>query len=237
MLRIALCDDETSARDALRFQLEKILFDGNEEIVYEFNSGKRAVSWLAKHPGEIDLLFLDVEMDEMNGMEAATAIRTFNQDLMIVFVTGYTDYVFDGYKVSALDYIIKPAGADRLRGLMERVRNASADKSEAFFTFQNVDGTFKINLRDILYCYSEKRLVHLVTAQKEYQFYDKLDSVEEALGDGFVRIHQRYLVNGLAVEHVSASAVTLASQELPISRALKEQSAKKLAQVMLGGDF
>ncbi len=68
---------------------------------------KRAVSWLAKHPGEIDLFcFSTWEMDEMNGMEAATDIRKFNQDLMIVFVTGYTDYVFDGYKVGALDYII-----------------------------------------------------------------------------------------------------------------------------------
>lgn len=237
MLRIALCDDETNARDALRFQLEKILLDGNEEIVYEFNSGKGAVSWLAKHPGEIDLLFLDVEMDEMNGMEAAMEIRAFNQDLMIVFVTGYTDYVFDGYKVCALDYIIKPAGIERLRELMERVRSASAEKSETFFTFQNVDGTFKVNLRDILYCYSEKRLVHLITAQREYQFYDKLDDVEKSLGDSFVRIHQRYLVNSHAVEHVASSSVTLAGCDLPISRALKESAAKKLAHAMLGGDF
>ena len=237
MLRIALCDDETSARDALRFQLEKILLDGNEEIVYEFNSGKRAVSWLAKHPGEIDLLFLDVEMDEMNGMEAATDIRKFNQDLMIVFVTGYTDYVFDGYKVGALDYIIKPAGAGRGRELMERARSMTADVNDTFFTFQNADGTFKVSCRDILYCYSEKRLVHLVTAQKEYQFYDKLDHVEEALGDGFVRIHQRYLVNSLAVAHVSASSVTLAGTELPISRALRQQASEKLARAMLGGDF
>ncbi len=237
MLRIALCDDETGARDALRFQLEKILFDGNEEIVYEFNSGKRAVSWLAKHPGEIDLLFLDVEMDEINGMEAAIEIRKFNQDLMIVFVTGYTDYVFDGYKVGALDYIIKPAGVDRLRELMERVRRAAADTTCAYFTFQNVDGTFKISLQDILYCYSEKRLVHLVTAQKEYQFYDKLDKVEETLGDGFVRIHQRYLVNSLAVEHIGSASVSLAGAELPISRTLKEEASKKLARAMLGGDL
>lgn len=237
MLRIALCDDETNARDALRFQLEKVLFDGSEEIVYEFNSGQRAVSWLAKHPGEIDLLFLDVEMDGLNGMEAAMEIRKFSRDLMIVFVTGYTDYVFDGYKVSALDYIIKPASLERIRQLMERVRPLVAQESDTFFTFQNTDGTFKVNLKDVLYCYSEKRLVHLVTPQKEYTFYKKLDEMEEAFGSDFIRIHQRYLVNGISVEQISAHAVTVDGQELPISRSLKEEATKKLARTMLGGDF
>ena len=60
MLRIALCDDEQEARDQLRFQLEKSLYETDEEIVYEFSSGETAVRWLKKHPGEIDLLFLDV---------------------------------------------------------------------------------------------------------------------------------------------------------------------------------
>lgn len=61
MLRIGICDDECYARDALRLELEKLL-EETEEIVYEFSGGETAVSWLKKHPGEIDLLFLDVEM-------------------------------------------------------------------------------------------------------------------------------------------------------------------------------
>ena len=66
MLRIALCDDETDARDALRFQLEKALIEETEKIVYEFSAGANAVSWLQKHPGEVDLLFLDIEMKGLN---------------------------------------------------------------------------------------------------------------------------------------------------------------------------
>ena len=237
MLRIALCDDETKARDALRFQLEKILYEGVESIVYEFNSGKRAASWLAKHPGEIDLLFLDVEMKEQSGMETALEIRKFNRKLMIVFVTGYPDYVFDGYRTGALDYILKPADSERLRELMERIRRMEQEQADAFFAFHNIDGTFKLACRDILYFYSEKRLVHLVTAEKEYTFYDKLDLVAAKVGNDFVRIHQRYLVNASAVEHISASAVTISGIQLPMSRALKEEASKKLARAMLGGAF
>ena len=86
MLRIAICDDETEARDALRFQLEKIIDENSEEIVYEFTSGVNAEKWLRKYPGQIDLLFLDVEMSGMNGMETAERIRTFDENLLIVFV-------------------------------------------------------------------------------------------------------------------------------------------------------
>lgn len=87
MLRIAICDDEIEARDALRIQLEKLMIEDAEEIIYEFSSGTGAASWLAKHPGEIDLLFLDMEMKGLNGMETAEKIRTFDTQLIIVFVT------------------------------------------------------------------------------------------------------------------------------------------------------
>ena len=106
MLRIALCDDEQEAWDQLRFQLEKSLYETDEEIVYEFSSGETAVRWLKKHPGEIDLLFLDVEMKEMTGMEAAERIREFDKTILLVFVTGYSEYVFDGYRTGALDYVM-----------------------------------------------------------------------------------------------------------------------------------
>ncbi len=103
MLRIALCDDEWEVREAFRLQLEKVLIEGSEEIVYEFSSGTNAVSWLRKHPGEVDLLFLDIEMKGLSGMETAKKLREFDDSIIIVFVTGYTEYVFDGYSVGALD--------------------------------------------------------------------------------------------------------------------------------------
>lgn len=88
MLRIGLCDDQPDARDALRIQLERVMREDEEEIVYEFSTGAGAVRWLRKHPGEIDLLFLDVEMPGVSGMEAAGQIREFDKEICIVFVTG-----------------------------------------------------------------------------------------------------------------------------------------------------
>lgn len=237
MLRIGLCDDETDARDALRIQLEKVLLEESEEIVYEFSSGDGAVRWLGKHPGEIDLLFLDVEMEGMNGMEAAAQIREFDKELMIVFVTGYSDYVFDGYRVNALDYIIKPAGSERLREVLKRVRYQLYDRREKNYTLKNTEGTFRFPVADISYFYSDKRKVILVSRGREYAFYGKLDAVEQELSDSFVRIHQRYLVNPEQVAHIGADCVTIGEQKLPISRALKEEATAKLAKALLGGNI
>ena len=122
MLRIAMCDDETEAREALYLLLDQELHEESEQIVYEFSTGTAAANWLQKHPGEIDLLFLDVEMDGMNGMETAKKIRTFDQNLLIVFVTGFADYVFDGYSVGAMDYLMKPVSRGKLQALLARVR-------------------------------------------------------------------------------------------------------------------
>lgn len=234
MIRIAICDDETQARDNLRFQLEKLLYEKNEEIVYEFSSGNSAVRWLEKHPGEIDLLFLDVEMPDSNGMETARRIREFDRELMIVFVTGHPDYVFDGYGVQALDYVVKPAGEERLRQLFLRVRALLAREQERVFVFRNTEGTYRMPFDKILYFYSDRRLVKLVTEKGEYAFYGRLDQVEGQT-EGFVRIHQRYLVNAAAVEYIGHDEVTAAGKTLPVSRSMKERAMSQLAKAMLGG--
>ena len=237
MLRIGICDDEADARDALYIQLEKVLLEGSEEVVYDFSSGAGAVRWLKNHPGEIDLLFLDVEMDGMSGMEAAEEIRKFDTEIRIVFVTGYTDYVFEGYRVNAFDYIIKPAQAKRLDDLLKRVRSQMYRERERYYTLKNTDGTFRFAVFDISYFYSEKRKVTLVLGEKEYAFYGRLDEVEEALDGSFVRIHQRYLVNPQKVDYIGADNVRLGERSLPISRAMKESATAKLAKAMLGGEL
>lgn len=241
MLRVALCDDETESRDSVRFQLEKVLYEGSEDIVYEFTSGNSAVKWLKGHPGEIDLLFLDVEMEGLNGMETARRIREFNQELVIVFLTGYSDYVFEGYEVGALDYVLKPAQEKRLRKIISRVRGLLGKNRERVFTFKNTDGTFRMSVYKIFYFYSDRRKVVMVTGEKEYPFYGKMDEVQQLLMEqtcaSFVRIHQRYLVNAGKVEHVGKGEVLVGGKVLPVSRSMREKAEASLARAMLEGQY
>lgn len=235
MLRIGICDDQNEAREFLRFELEKLLIEGEEEIVYEFSTGAGAVHWLQNHPGEIDLLFLDVEMQGMNGMQAAERIRGFDGEMLIVFVTGYSDYVFDGYRVNAMDYMLKPVQRERLQELLGRIRKRIAAKTDKEYIFKNTEGTYRFQLQEISYFYSDKRKVSLVCHDKEYSFYGKLDEVAEKLAGCFVRIHQRYLVNPEKVDYIGTDCVIMAEQKLPVSRAMKENAMASLAKSMLGG--
>lgn len=236
MLRIAICDDELYAREALEIGLENILKEDSEKIVYEFSSGETAVKWLSAHPGEIDLLFLDVEMKELNGMDAARKIRRFDENLMIVFVTGYTDYVFEGYQVNALDYLIKPPDKIRLKAVMERIRRQLESKEQDTFIFHNTEGTFRFPIKDIEYFYSDRRQVRGVYLGREYPFYGKLDEVEKNLKGKFVRTHQRYLVNPDKVSHIGSAQVILEGKKIPISRSMKEEATRKLAMGIMGGE-
>lgn len=233
MLRIAICDDETEARDVLRFRLEKTLIEQSEEIVYEFSAGANAVSWLRKHPGEVDLLFLDVEMNPVDGMEAARQIREFDENIMIVFLTGYADHVFDGYSVGALDYILKPVTVQRLMELLHRVRVKLEQEESQAFSFRNADGTWRFPLQEILYFYSDRRKAALVTKDREYTFYARLDEIEEKLGGQFVRIHQRFLVNPARVDYLGGDVITVGGRELPCSRNHREQAVRRIARSML----
>lgn len=235
MLRIGICDDELHARESLRLLLEPLLYEDGEQISYEFSNGKSAISWLKKHPGELDLLFLDIEMPSLDGMAAARLLREFDNQLLLVFVTGYGDYVFDGYQVDALDYLIKPVKKDKLALVLQKVRHLLEVRTPDTFTFRGTDGTYRLLKKDILYFYSDKRLVYVVTEGSELSFYEKLDTLESSLGASFVRIHQRYLVNGNRVDYIGASSIRIGERELPLSRSQKLAATSMLAKLMLGG--
>ena len=236
MIRIGICDDDSRARDALRWKLERLLEEEQEQIIYDFSSGTGVVQWLQKHPGQMDLLFLDVEMEPCTGLEAARQIRQFNESLLIVFVTGFADFVFEGYQVRALDYLLKPVEETRLEAVLSSARKALAQSEEDYLSIRNAEGIYRIRRNEILYCYSDRRKVSVVLQGREIQFYDKLDAIAQRLGEGFVRIHQRYLVRAGAVDYIGTDTVRIQDHSLPISRSMRQTAARKLAKAMLEGE-
>ena len=240
MLRVGICDDEAGARDGLRLMLERLdYFDrGDGQVIYEFSSGEGAVRWLKQHKGEVDLLFLDVEMGDMDGVEAARQIRSFDRHILLVFLTGYPDFVFQGYQVEALDYLLKPVGIPDLKRVIERAnQKIRSNMGEGqYVILKNSDGTFRISKEDILYCGSQGRLAHVFFSDgRTLTFYQKLNDMEQLLGQGFVRIHQRYLVNSGRVTFIGRELVRLADGSvLPVSRSMRDEAAARLAKSLIG---
>ena len=209
MLRIGICDDSADARVALRAALERALErrrSGADTSFFEFSSGEGLLRWLGSHAGELDLVFLDIEMGELNGMETARRLREADEGLLLVFVTGYTDYVFDGYSVGALGFLCRSG-----------------------------ETLYRIPKKSILYFASDRRQVTCVSAARTYTFYGKLDDVERDVGESFVRVHQRYLVRTAAVERMEGSQVFVGGEALPVSRACRSAALAALARTALEG--
>ena len=210
MLRIGICDDIADARLLLQDALERVLeMGGWEAQFFQFSSGEGLVEWFAKHSGELDLVFLDMEMKALDGIETAKRLRAMDENLQLVFCTSYADYVYDGYGTGALDraYICRSG-----------------------------DITYRIPLRNILYFVSERRKVRCVTTERTLEFYGKLDEVAREVGDAFVRVHQRYLVRIAAIAQMEASEVVLAGGErLPMSRSCRQAALLAVARSALEG--
>lgn len=234
MLRIGICDDIYDARLILRATLERLLEARAVTFqIYEFSSGEGLLAWMQNHQGEMDLVFLDIEMNQCNGMETARRLRSSMDGLQIVFVTGYPDYVYDGYSVGALGYLLKPPKPPQLDDILTRALAALYRDSDQAFVCRSKETSYRIPRKDIFYFASDRRQVLCVTASRTYAFYGKLDEVAPQLDDSFVRIHQRYLIHATAVERVDSSDVLIAGQLLPISRSCQSAALLALTRAML----
>ena len=234
VVQIGICDDSAGARIALRAALERALERRRSEgSFFEFSSGEGLLRWMEKHTGELDLVFLDIEMGELDGMETARRLREADEGLQLVFVTGYTDYVFDGYSVGALGYLMKPPQPDRLDGVLNRAAEALMRDFDSTFVCRSGETLYRIPKKTILYFTSDRRRVTCVSARRTYTFYGKLDDVERGVGDGFVRVHQRYLVRAGAVDRLEGNQVFVGEEAIPVSRACRPAALAALARTAL----
>ncbi len=236
MLRIGICDDAADARLALRSVLERILADRNiQGRFFEFSSGETMLHWYAHHTGELDLIFLDLELHELDGMETARRLRAADAGLQLAFVTGYAEHVFDGYSVGALGYLMKPPKQEQLEAVLDRAQGALVRELERAYICRSGDIHYRIPIQSILYFASDRRQIHCVTPGRTYTFYGKLDTVAAEVGGHFVRIHQRYLVQDRAVARLeSGEAVLRDGTCLPISRSCQTAALLALTRAELG---
>lgn len=237
VLRIGICDDLADARLVLRSLLERILENRTVQgQFFEFSSGETLLRWYDHHTGELDIVFLDMELHELDGMETARRLRAADAGLQLVFVTGYAEHVFDGYSVGALGYLLKPPKPEQLETVLDRAQSALYRELNRAYVCRNGDTYYRIPISNIRYFASDRRQVQCVTESRVYTFYAKLDAVAEEVGTEFVRVHQRYLVRAGAVDRIESGEVLLRSGErLPVSRSCQRQALLALARAELEG--
>ena len=228
MLQIAICDDEQFYREKIKYLVEEYLqAKGMLYTLHLFLSGEDFLEQCENNV-RFDIVFLDISMEEVDGIQAAQRIRSFHSDTYIVFVTAFIDYALEGYKVNAVRYLMK----DTLEIALEECMNAILQKMQvARVTFSFLEGEKRLYTDNILYVESRghKSIFHYMESEMvSYQIYDKLDSVERNLeGYGFLRIHKSYLVNMKHIRKISNYIVSLdTGEELHVPR-LRFQAVKE----------
>ena len=226
-MRIAICDDELRYRRMIQEKLlqDSICHDYEAEIS-EYASGAELLAAMERGYSA-DVFFLDIQMEGGDeGIRLGRALRRRGVDGLIVYITGFIDYVQIGYEVKAFRYLLKSQIAEGLPKVLGDIRQELSGSS---YLFQAGGESLRVDKRDILYLESRIRILRLVTAEREYSFYDSLDHAQQELGESFLRCHRSFLVNIDRIRRYSSSEIVLEGDvPIPVSRSYGKAVRQRL---------
>ena len=215
--KIAICDDEQNQIEYITsivaswsahagHSCEIRTFASAEAFLFEYEEDKA-----------YDILLLDVEMKNMNGIELAKRIRKDNNRAEIIFITSHFEFVGDGYEVDALHYLIKPISAEKLTQVLTKAaEKISVEPPSVIISCEGE--TVKLYESDIRYVESFLHYIVVHTKDKEYKIKENMSVFENKVSDDFYRIHRSYLVSLKHITRISRTSVNIGNTELPLSR-------------------
>jgi two-component system, LytTR family, response regulator LytT len=219
MRRIAICEDNLVHIREFQLCIKEFEKEYNQNFqITIFQNGHDLLDFYRRDNNPFDLLFLDIylDLDSTNGMEIAKKIREKNSEVMIIFLTGAVEYVFDGYKVNSFRYMVKPLKYSLFKeDLYEAVKLLKWDvDEEEFILVKENSNVIKLSLSKILYMESLGRKVRIVTNTKEIVTYGKLIQFAEELSDKhFFQVHRAFLVNMQFIREIYKSGVILINSD------------------------
>lgn len=230
MYKIGICDDGKNICSSL----EKMIlhYAEKKEILVEIKiwyTGEGICDYL-KEKQQIDILFLDIELYEMTGIQAADFIRNHLEDrvMQIIYISGKSSYAKELFKTQPMDFLVKPImqqDIDETLNLAVKILKKKMEK----FEFQIGHDFYYIPFGNILYFSSEGRKIKISTTHGEKEFYGKLRDVFQRISDRFLSIHNSYIVNSEYVIHYSYDHVELTDGTvLPISKVNRKQVRERL---------
>lgn len=232
MLYIAICDDENYFCAREQELISEYLSQRGHKAQFDLYASGEELLRQGLKVAQYDIIFLDVNMDKMDGIETAQRIRKISHKNFIVFVTAFVQYAVSGYEVDAIRFILKDDQYElRLKECMDAIlQRMKGRKDKHVFTFQ--EGIVDLPYEHLLYVESRlhKVLFHVINEQKDvYTMYGKLDPIDEILHEaGFIRTHQSYLVNLRNIQGIKRYSVKLTDgRGLAISKARYQDAVER----------
>lgn len=212
-LNIAVCDDENIIREQIKNLIEKQALN---HILKIYSSGRE----LLEEKLHFDIIFLDIQMEGLNGIDTAKKLRERGEETILIFITGLKEYVFDAFDVSAFHYLLKPVEEEKFyrvfqrafEELKKREQKKQGEGQEQFF-IKTRTRCFTINKNDILFIENRARKVEIHTRKEIIEIYAVMNELEQQLGQNFYRCHRGYLVNMTYIMEYNADSIQLKTGE------------------------
>jgi len=219
MINIIICDDEQTEISYLTGLVQK--WAVKREVIISIAGYPGAESFLFAYEENkaADILLLDIQMGEMDGVALAKRIRSENKEVQIIFVTGYMEYISDGYDVEALHYLLKPVSEEKLTLILDRALEKLARNERALFINRGGESV-RIPIYEIRFLEVRHNYV-TVHANEEYTVKKTLGEIEKELDDSFFRAGRSFIVNLKYIRKITKTDIHLSDRKvIPLSRGL-----------------
>ena len=231
MIRIAICDDEKHMSDHIRAMASDFFRKKNREIqLRTFLSGEE----LLNYDGQIDILFLDIQMNGVDGLETARKLRAGKFRGFLIFITVLKEMVFQSFEVQAYDYLVKPVDEKQFGKTMERLYTSMQNASEDSLLVQQGYERRIVPKDEIVFCEIIDRKIYLnLTSGEVVDYYERIENLESKLDSHFFRCHRSYLIN---LKHLkgykNGTAYMDNGKEVPVSRLRSKEFSSVVLQYM-----
>lgn len=219
MLKIALCDDSPEFITQITSLIQQRSSHGSATIVNTFENGKDLIQAHTSDPFHI--IFLDVVMPGIDGLETARVIRETDSNVKIVFLTASREYAFESYSVKANNYLLKPVQQTALNQCLDEL-SAELDQKKLYLVLRTASAIHRVELENIEYLEAQnKHVLFMLADGRVLESIDPLYTYESKLplSEGFFKCHRSYIVNLMQIATYTQKEITMHSGcRIPISR-------------------
>ena len=222
MLKISVIEDEAGSAERLQEFLKR--YAASRQLSVSVCVYRDAMDFLEEYPGDGDVVFMDIDLPYMNGMDAAARLRRIDEDVCLIFVTNLAQYAIRGYQVQAMDYIVKPVQYGQFELAMNRALRSLPHREDPVILLQTREGKRRIHIRDISWIEVQGHdLIFHAGGRTETIRSTIREAEEEFAPYHFARAGNSYLVNLAFVEQVDGSDVVVGGERIPISRGRRKE--------------